>query len=175
MADFIYREPGKIVQDIIQHELDLVDGQVMFTNQKYFIPTDGLFIVVSYLGPSKAIAVNSDWVDNGAGLIERQTLNMDHWLQVDIMSYDDTARTRKEEIIMAIQSIYAEQQQEQYAMNIARHCGPFMDTSFLEETKIMTRYTTTLRTKSVLRKEKAIVDIYTDFSRAVPPQVTVDA
>lgn len=175
MSDFVYREPGKIVQDVIQSELDLDDGQVMFTNQKYEIPTDGLFIVVSYVGPSKVIASNSDWVDNGAGLIERQTVNVDHWLQIDIMSFGDEARTRKEEVMMAVQSIYSEQQQELYSMNIARHPGAFMDTSFLEGTKIITRYTTTLRTKSVLRKEREIADIYTDFSRAVPPSVTVNA
>jgi hypothetical protein len=174
-VNFVYREPGKIVQDVIQHELGLIDGQVMFTNQKYFIPTDGLFIVVSYIGPSKVIASNSDWVDSGTGLIERQTVAMDHWLQIDVMSFSDEARTRKEEIAMAVNSIYSEQQQEQYSMNIARDPGPFMDTSFLEETKMITRYTTSIRTKSVLRKEREIDDIFTDFSRAVPPLVTVDA
>lgn len=173
---FTYREPGKIVQDVIQHDLDLVNGQVMFTNQKYEIPTDGLFIVVSYVGPSKVVASNSDWIDNGAGgMTERQSVNVDHLLQIDVMSYSDEARIRKEEIMMALQSIYSEQQQEQYSMNIARHPGPFMDTSFLEATKMITCYTTTIRTKSVLRKERPVADIYTDFSRAVPPLVTVNA
>lgn len=172
---FVYREPGKILQDVLQSELSLAEGQVLFTNQKYFIPTDGLFIVVSYIGPSKVIASNSEWIDNGAGLIERQMVAVDHWLQIDLMSFDESARTRKEEVMMAVQSLFSEQQQELYSMNIARHPGPFMDTSFLEETKMITRYTTTIRTKSVLRKEREIQDIYTDFSRAVPPLVTVDA
>lgn len=163
MSDFVYREPGKIVQDIIQSEMELSDGQVLFTNQKYFIPTDGLFIAVSYIGPSRVIASNSEWEDDGhQGLNEVQTITMLHMLQIDILSYGDEARTRKEEVAMAMTSFFSQQQQEKYSMQIARHAGSFLDTSFLEETKMITRYTTTVMTTSVNRKVKAI-DSYASF------------
>lgn len=162
MSDFVYREPGKIVQDIIQSEMGLLDGQVMFTNQKIFIPTDGLYIVVSYVGPSKVVAVNSGWDGTGLDLVEVQSINMLHMIQIDIMSFDDEARTRKEEIAMALNSIFSEQQQELYNMQIARHIGAMIDRSFLEETKMVTCYTMTVLTSSVNRKTKN-VDYYSNF------------
>lgn len=173
---FVYREPAKIVQDILQSELSLSDGQVMFTNQKYLIPTNGLFIVVSYIGPSKVMSCADEWVDDGfGGLTEIQSVVLFHTLQIDIMSYDDSARVRKEEIAMALRSLFSESQQELYCMQIARQPGAFTDTSFLEDTKMMTRYTTTVATSSVNRKQKPVGDFYTDFTRAVPPKVVVNA
>lgn len=176
MSAFVYREPGKIVQDIIQTVLQLKDGQVMFTNQKFLIPTDGLFVAVSYVGPSKVIASTSELVDDGlGGTAELMSAAILHMIQIDIMSYDDEARTRKEEIPMALRSIFSEQNQELYNMQIARHPGAIIDTSFLEETKMMTRYTMTVMASSVIRKQLSTTEFYSDFSRAVPPQLVVNA
>lgn len=173
---FVYREPTLIVQDIIQEGMDLTDGQVMCTNQKYFIPTDGIFIVVSYVGPSRVISSVNEYADNEESeFTETQSLTMLHLLQIDVMSYGDEARTRKEEIIFAVHSLFSEMMQEQFNMQIARQPGPFLDTSFLEETKRITRYTTTLVTTSVNRKIKPVGDYYTDFSRAVPPELVTNA
>lgn len=172
MSDFVYREPAKILRDILVEEMDLDAGQVMLSNQKFNIPTTGLYIVISYVGPSKVLSRMSELQDNGlGGQSEVQSIVMLHLLQIDIMAYNDpeggnAARTRKEEIAMAISSIYAQQQQEQYAMQIARHPGPFMDTSFLEETEMMTRYTTTLMTTSVNRKMKDTDEYYDTFPGA---------
>ncbi len=182
LLPFVYREPFLIVADVIQNQLDLNPGQVMATNQKYEIPTKGMFIAVSYVGPSKIIANINEWIDDGAGgLNELQSITMLHMIQIDIMGYcesDDITQDvvrRKEEVAMALNSIYSEQQQEAYNMNIARHCSPFLDTSFLEETKMITRYTTTVMTTSVNRKKQPITDFYTDFTRAVPPTLVVNA
>lgn len=175
MSAFVYREPGKIVADILQSEMGLAEGQVMFTNQKYFIPTDGLLIVVSYVGPSKAIANVNEWIDDGFnGLNEIQSVTMAHLIQIDIMAYGNEPRVRKEEIAMALHSLFSQSQQEKFNMNIARQPGAFMDTSFLEATEIVTRYSTTIITTSLNVKQKAVSDIYTDFSRAVPPLLTVN-
>lgn len=182
MSDFIYREPGLIIQDILQNQLGLDEGQVMYTNQKYEIPVDGMFIAVSYVGPSKTIASIDEFIPDGAGgLIEQQSINMLHLIQIDIMSYNQSAEPdqdvtiRKEEVAMAMRSLYSEAQQEIYNMNVARHCGAFLDTSFLEETKMVTRYTTTIMTTSVTRKAQPVRDYYSDFSRAVPPTVVINA
>lgn len=181
MSAFLYREPGKVIRDILLSEMDLTAGQVLFTNQKFEIPTLGLFIVLSYLGPSKVVARNSELIDDSfGGTSELQSIVMLHAVQIEIMAYNDAAggnqaRARKEEIDMALSSIFSQQQQERYAMQIARHTAPFLDTSFLEETEMMTRYTTTVQTTSVNRKQKTTNDFYSDFSRAVPPQLVVNA
>lgn len=177
----IYKEPAAIVGDILLQELELNPGQVMFSNQKYFIPTIGLFLPISYVGPSKAISSVNTWEDDGSGgLNEVQSVVMAHMIQIDIMAYNkpgeiNEARTRKEEIIMALHSIYSQSQQEKYSMQIARQPSAMIDTSFLEETEMMTRYTCTIFTTSLKVKIKGINDFYTDFSRAVPPQLIVNA
>lgn len=167
---FFYREPAKIVMDVIQQSLGLTSSQVVFSNQKLFIPTAGPLVVVRYLGPSKIISNVDEWMDVGGVFTEVQSITMRHLLQIDIMSYDQTARVRKEEIAMAMNSLLSEAQQELYNMNIARNCAPFLDTSFLEETKRVTCFTTTIATVSVNQKSQPVGDYYTDFSRAVPPQ-----
>lgn len=163
----IYQEPLKIVGDILIEEMEL-PGRVLATNQKFILPTDGVFIVVSYVGPSKVIASSNEVEDDGAdGLTEVQTVNMQHMIQIDIFAFNDAAggnqaRARKEEIAMALRSIYSQQQQELYSMQISRNTGLFMDTSSLEATEMLTRYTTTIQTVSAIQKRKA-VDSYNAF------------
>ena len=163
-----YREPGKIIRDVLISELGLTSGQVLFTNQKFEIPTLGLFIVLSYVGPSKIVSNLNEWQDDGAGgLTEIQSLTMVHMVQIDIMAYNDAeggtqARARKEEVAMALRSLFSQSQQEKYSMQIARQVGAIMDTSFLEETEMMTRYTMTVLTTSSLIKTKP-VDSYAAF------------
>lgn len=160
--------------DVIQQSMGLKDSQVIFSNQKIFIPTPGPLIVVRYLGPSKLICNVDESMDIGGVFTEMQTLSMFHLLQIDIMSYDDVARLRKEEIAFAINSLLSEAQQEMYNMNIARHTGTFLDTSFLEETKRITCYTTTVATVSVQQKQQPVGNYYTDFSKALPPELAVN-
>lgn len=164
---FVYKEPGKILLDVIKTFMGLSDEQIMFTNQKYFIPTEGIYIVISYVGPSKVLATSSEIVSDGAGgYRERLSVAMLHMIQIDIMEYGNEARTRKEEIAMALRSIYSQQKQELYQMQIARHPGAFMDTSFLEETQMVTRFTTTVMTSSVNRKEAGTNEYYDTFPGA---------
>lgn len=158
-----YREPGKIIRDILISEMELKDSQVRFTNQKFNIPTKGLLIVLSYVGPSKSISNMNEWENDGAeGLIEVQSVTMLHLVQIDILGYGYDVRTRKEEMILALRSVFSQQQQELYQMQIARMPSGLLDTSFLEETKICTRYTMTIITTSLLQKRKTI-DSYAAF------------
>ena len=170
---FLYREPALIVQDLIQQSMGLTDAQVIFSNEKIFIPTIGPLVVVRYIGPSKIICSVDEF--DSVNNVEVQSLTMAHRLQIDIMSYDTTARLRKDEIAFAINSILSESQQELYNMYIAKFTGAFMDTSFLEETKRVYCFTTDLATISVNQKTQPTGDYYQDFSKAVPPQVVVNA
>lgn len=169
MLTYPMKTPIQIIVDVLLHELELTPGQVMQTNQKFFIPTPGLFIAVSYLGPSKIITNQNTWEDDGEdGLIEVQSLTMMHMLQIDLLAYNNPdgsnpALDRKEEVAMALRSVYSQQIQNQYGMQIARQPGPLVDTSFAEETEMMTRYTTTIVTTSSYEKRKT-VDNYADFN-----------
>lgn len=168
MSAFFYREPAKLIVDIIQKELGLQSGQVLLTNQKYEIPTDGLFVVVSYVGPGKVISNQNEWIDDGAGgLIEVQTVSMLQMLQIDMMAFNDPvggnqARQRMLEIPMALRSVYSQNQQDAYSIKLASNIGPIMDVSSLEETEMLTRFTMTIQAFSVAQKQKA-VDSYSSF------------
>ncbi len=179
MSDFVYREPGKVIRDILLAEMGLEPGQIMFTNQKYPIPTTGIYIAISYLGPSRVISRQSELVPDGTGgMLERQSAVTLDAVQLDIMAYNDPAggnpaRARAQEITMALASILSQQLQEKYAMQIARNPGNFQDTSFLEETEMITRYTVLVMTTSVNRKEKASTEYYDTFpGAAVYPNVS---
>lgn len=181
MSDFVYREPGLVVKDILQTVMKLSEGQVMFSNQKYEIPTDGLYIVISYIGPGKVLASQTELVDKGSGVVERRSVVSYDMVSIQMMSFSNEARKRRTEIAMAINSIYAEQQAEKYAMKISRHPGAMIDTSFLEETKMVTRYECSVMTSSINIIDDDEPDYYTTFKaqlnidpKSIPAPIEVD-
>lgn len=99
----------KAVCDIIATELEIDPSRVWIWDQKIKEPTDEeLFVVVGILacrpfGSSKRLNANGDCVQN---------LSMQATLSIDIKSRNYSAVARKEEVIMALGSFYAESQQE---------------------------------------------------------------
>lgn len=152
----VTREPVLVIGDIIQSELELADDQVMLDYEKLdILPDPGLFVAISYIS-GKAIGNNNYGELQADGTInEIQQAAMHHVIQIDLMSFDSSARTRKEEIIMALRSIYSQQQQELNTIQIARIPGEFINASSLEDTKILNRFTMTITVKSLYTKTKA--------------------
>ncbi len=162
-ALLIDREPIKVVADILKHEMDLADGQIMLDYEKInILPDPGLYVAVSYLG-GKAIG-NNNYFDSDS-VKEIQEVAMQEIVQIDILSFDASARTRKEEVIMALRSVYSQNAQDANSMQIARIPGDFQNASSLEETKILNRFTMTITIKAIYRKEKD-VEYYDKFSDA---------
>ncbi len=144
------REPIKVVADIIQHGLGLADDAVVLAYEKNLIPkSNGLYISLDYVGPAKCIGNVNEIDDDGN---EVQSCTYSHLIQVDVLSYDVSARRRKEEVTMAIASIFAVQQMEQNAMSIARNPSPWIDASSLEPTKRLNRFISSLVVFAVHRK-----------------------
>lgn len=166
------REPVKVIGDVLQAELGLDVGQIMLTNQKWNIPQSaGLYIAISYVS-GKAIANKNDAVSiDGGGMTEQQSVVMHYLIQIDAMSFDNSARIRKEEIIMALRSIAAQVAMEVNNLQIARVPGEFYDASSLEETARLNRFTMTIAVTALRTKEKAVVDYYSEFQIA---EVTVN-
>lgn len=165
------REPIIVLGDILKSELNLADGQIMLSNQKWNIPQNpGLYIALSYLG-GKAIGNNSYVVDVPSGMEEILSVTMFYMVQVDIMSFGPEALTRKEEVIMALRSVLSQQLQESNDMQVGRISGNFTDVSMLEETSMLNRYTMTVNVTALQTKRKA-VPYYDTFSE---PEVVVNA
>src|ERR1017187_2712910 len=97
-------EPLKVIANIIQSEMQLADAQIAVTYQNYKVPSNGLYVVVSYLGPSQQLSSKSYF--RAATNNEVQESVFCHHVHIELMSIwqDQSARARKEEISMALTS-----------------------------------------------------------------------
>jgi hypothetical protein len=175
------REPILVLADIIKSELELTDTEdskgntispVMIYNQKYIIPTTkGLFVALSIVSQKVIGSKNSTQPTTG-GMQETQELSISTLIQIDAMSRNEQARTRKDEIIMALSSIFSQQAQDTYGMRIAQIPISWLDASAIEGTAILNRYSTTVTIYSITRKIKAMTSYYDDFDE--PPELHYD-
>jgi hypothetical protein len=150
-----FREPAKVVADILAHELELDVQHITLNDEKWNIPKDkGLFIHLSYIGPNKPIANSNELDTSVTPPLEVQSVTAMDTVQIDSMSYDSSARTRKHEIGMALGSIYSQQAQERYQCQIALLNTPPVDTSSLEGTGMLKRFTTTTNVTALFKKSK---------------------
>ena len=167
MTAFAYIEPIKVIADIIQTEMGLASGQVVVEPQKNMIPkTSGIYIALQYLPGDKIIASSSTLAESATiegGMEEINEVTVRHIIQVDIMSFDTTARSRRLELPMALRSIYSEQQQTAQCLQIARIPGDLMNASSLEETARLNRFTMSIAVTALQRKPKASLKYYDNF------------
>jgi hypothetical protein len=155
-----------LIADIIQKELSLEDGRVYLWDQKIMMPTDsGLFIPIAML--SVRPYSNISKFDNG---VLTQTVNSYALLSIDVISKDASARDRKEEILMALNSQYAKQQMEINSFYIANQPTGFQNISQIDGAAIPYRFTLTVGIQYKIEKS-ASVDYFDDFQDAA---VTVD-
>jgi len=150
------REPIKVIADIFAHELPLDAAHITLNDEKWNIPKDeGIFMHLSIIGPSKPISSGSELDTSVTPPIERQRMTSLEAIQVDFMSYNTDARTRHNEIGMALASFYSKQAQEANNLQIAKLTTPLNDTSSLEGTGMLKRFTTTISVTALFVKVKA--------------------
>jgi hypothetical protein len=164
------KEPIKVVADILQAELELPDGQVMLGDEKWDIPAEmGLYLALRHVTPGRCVGV-SNYFDPEQNQ-EVQEVSMLHSVSIDLMSYDASARIRKEEVIMALGSMSAELAMVQNRVKIARQPSPFVDVSDVEPSGRLKRYTTTVMVNALHRKVKQAdyIDKYPDGAPFTTP------
>lgn len=124
--------------DVIQQGLGLQDGRVRVYNQKLPKPSDdGLFVAVSVLA-CKAFGNTRSY--DPANNAEIQSTNFLAQLSIDIISRSSEALDRKEEVLMALSSTYAEQSQEQNSFKIAQLPTGFVNLSDIDGSAIPYRF-----------------------------------
>ena len=164
-------KPIEAIADIIQTMLLLDSGRVMMSNQKFNISTAvGLYVVVSYVS-GKAIGNNVYPTPVVGGMSSTSQVAMMELIQIDLFSVDTTARDRKEEIIMALNSNYAQEICDANNISIARIPSQFNDISGVENTAMLTRYVMTIPVFCLYTTVQNEVSYYSDFSRSVPAEV----
>lgn len=142
----------KVVADILESEMSLKptpptstnpqDRRVFIYNQSFVLPNyDYMFLVLSE-NPGKPMAVRSkyDYTTDK----EIQELLIQKQIEVDVMSRNAEARQRKEEVLMALSSIYSQQKQEENGFRVFSYSTLFNDVSEVEGTSRLNRYRATI-------------------------------
>ncbi len=163
------REILQILGDVIQQQLGLRDDQVILAYQKFKIPPTGDLLVVLSIVDSKFIGINDKYAPSDKlGVIETQVATVRDLIQIDIMSMSDKARKSKNHVVMALSSIQSEQEQEAGSFQIASLPMNFINTSSLEETQFLERYTATIAVVHGETQEQ-VPSYFDKFNGAEPP------
>lgn len=156
----------EIFASVLKREMSLGADQIYFWDQKIIIPKDNrLYVAISELS-CKPFSNIRETVAITGGLTERLTTNFKTTLQVDILSRSAEARTRKEEVILALNSTYSIQQQEANSMMIAKISSGFNNLSEIDGAAIPYRFNILVNIQYAVQKTKAI-DYYDDFTDEV--------
>jgi hypothetical protein len=151
------REPVKAIADVLQEELGIDDSHIMLSYEKWNIPKDpGIYIDVRYVS-GRPIGNNNYFSGNLLDTDpqdEIQQTVMFYQIQIDVLSFDSSARTRKEEVYMALKSMFAQNAMYSDNLQISRMPAAFADASSLEESKMLNRFTMTIGVTALLTKIK---------------------
>lgn len=156
-----FREPVKIIADIISHEMNLPPERIFIYNDGRTLPKDNDLYIVLYVNRTPPYGSKTEYVETEAGLVEVQTLNFQQTIMASAVSKSTEARQRAYEVQMAVNSTYAQQMQEKYGCHISR-IAPVQDLSFLETTSRLNRFDTTIIVLSAIEKRQ-VVDYYDQF------------
>lgn len=149
--------------DILQKELGLADGRVYFWDQKINQPKDsGLYVAVSIMR-SKPFG-NTNAQTSGSGLDSVQSVNVVDTLGIDIISRGPEARTRKEEILIALASNYSIKQQEANSFSIGKipAGSQFVNLSNIDGAAIPYRFNISINIQYFVTKTNP-VDYFDEF------------
>jgi hypothetical protein len=161
----------KYVCDIIQHEMGLSADQIWLWDQKINEPTDErLYIAVSVLS-SKPFGNSTVYesVEDG-GLNQIQSVNVSSVLSLDVMSRGTAARDRKEQVILALKSTYAESLMEIKSFNVSMLPSSFINLTKIEGSGILYRFNASVRLQYFVSKISPVS--YFDTFQA--PTILVD-
>ena len=138
--------------------------QIFIYNQNFKIPeTSGLFVVIQF-NSSRPYASNNEFIE--ATNEELLTTQTKEEYTVNVMSKDDTSRTRKEEVVMALNSNYSRNQQELYQFKIGKITGDFLNVSEVEGAAVINRFALPLTVLAHYSKTLS-TDIYDTFTNSI--------
>lgn len=132
--------PILLVCDIIQTAMGLGQGQVYLYNNKINIPIDSRLYIAVGIHNTKPFANRPRYVGNDSGLSAIQTVNMNTTLKIDILSRSPEALNRKEQVLLALSSPYAEQQMEANSFFVAAQSTSFINLSQIDAAAIPFRF-----------------------------------
>lgn len=145
--------PILLVCDIIRQEMELTNDQCYLYDQKINIPKDSrLYIAVGVLQPRPF--GNSTKLQSDGTVV--QSVNMRVLLSIEILSRSTDALNRKEEILLALKSIYAQQQMTANTFFIAPLTTSFVALNEIDGPAIPYRFNLSVNMQYFVKKIKPV-------------------
>lgn len=163
------KEPIIILRDIIKNQLNLTDNEIWLFNQDFQIPkTEGLFIVLESVNSTNFVN-NNRFVENDTedGINEVQTINNSDEIAIELFSKNRDAQIRQNEVRMALNSLFAREQEEIFQFKIAKINNPFINISTAEGTGMLNRFRLTVTVLSWEERIAAVVFYDNNFDADV--------
>lgn len=163
----------KILVDIIQHELDLpanygttdrgdvIPSVIIYSQNIKLHNTDKLQVTVRTVSSRTYSNRNHFEQDLQGKYWEIQDINQSRMMQIDCYSRNNDARDRHQEITMALNSIYAQQQMDLYNFKIGTLTND-VNISGIDGGSDINRFTTSFNVIIHFQKKKEI-DYYDKF------------
>lgn len=130
-------EPDIILCDIIATDMSLDASRVVVYDQNFKAPSDPEIYVIVRKNPSRVIGSSRTFDPDTDEEIKSIALNETY--DVEITSKNRTAQDRYHEVIMALTSVYSQQQQEEHNIRIFR-TREIQDLSLIEGASALHRY-----------------------------------
>lgn len=151
----------ELVCNLIQTQLGLPDGQIWLWNQKVNIPIDEKLYITVGIESSRPFG-NSN-APNSTNTSQIQSANICDTLSIDAMSRGPIARDQLNQIILAFESQYAEQQMELNSFKIYPVSTPFLNISGIDGAAIPYRFRNTVKVQYFVTTNSS-VEYYGTFS-----------
>lgn len=145
-----------LLRDIIQQEMSLPDNQIYIYAQPNIIPEDKkLYVVIEYKYARTYSSRNINPSTTVSTLTQEQNINNQEFLTVQLFSRSFEALRRKEEVVMALKSFYAQQIQEKYSFKLST-TPQIIDLTSLEASAMLYRYDVPVVFLSAYQKIKTV-------------------
>lgn len=157
-SQILVGSPIQLFCDILTNQMGLSPSRAQLWDQKLFMPTDSdLFIAVRVL-KVRPFGNTVQYDGTGSGLNANQYCNTQATLSVDLISRGPAARDQKEQVVMALNSQYAESQMELNSFYIARLpiAGQFTDLSLVDGAAIPYRFNFSVNIQYTVKKVVAV-------------------
>lgn len=129
----------ELIKTILDNEMEMPEGRVFAYNAAQDLPKDkNLFIVLSYT-EKQTTSNNIKYVATDTGVNAVQSVNTIEEVLISLLSVNNEARDRTQEVFMAVNSDFARQLQEKEHFHI-QTTGSAYDASFLEATNRINRF-----------------------------------
>lgn len=161
-AKILVGPPAILVIDIISKVMDLPSKRCFLYDQKIFAPTDvGLYVAVG-VGSTRVFANSYEF--NPTTQQYDNFINCAVMLDIHVVSVDNVAFYKKEEVLMALMSPYSIQQQEANAFSIGRipSGGQFNDLSEVDGPAVPFHYQMSINVQYAMSKSLA-TDVFDSF------------